>query len=93
MDFVSKVFSDFLILAARNMSTFDVFEAEDEAQIQNLEPMIYLEPVTQTEGEHTWNIADATLMNEIINAKNGVEFQSKDFEMANLDWRMQINPN
>ena len=49
--------------------------------------------VTQTEGSHTWSITDPMMLRKIVNAKNGQQYKSGHFKMANLDWRIEIKPN
>ena len=44
-------------------------------------------------GSFVWTINDRKLIKQILNAKIGDEFESKEFEIANLKWKIQIVPN
>lgn len=49
--------------------------------------------VTQPEGQYAWKIHDQSLLNQIMSATNGEKFQSDDFKMADLNWKIEIQPN
>eukprot|EP01084_Bolivina_argentea_P072630 131877_1 len=44
-------------------------------------------------GNYTLNITDNKLVNKILNAENGEEFQSDVFTIGDLNWKIKIYPN
>ena len=44
-------------------------------------------------GYHKWITTDKNIINEILNAQNGELFESAEFMMANLRWKLLLYPN
>ncbi len=42
---------------------------------------------------YAWNTTDKSLINKIMNAKNGELLECDPFVMCNLQWAIQIYPN